>query len=60
MELEFVAEFDADPLRPQQFQNWALILELGAGRITEGVARAAIALPQQLAGFALVAGKGRT
>src|SRR5689334_344539 len=48
MELPFVRHRDADPLGIEQAKQRLLVLELGAGRIAERVARSAIALRQHL------------
>src|SRR5262245_42580199 len=46
VELVLLAQGDADLLRPQQLQQLPLVAEIGAGRVAEGVAAAAIALVQ--------------
>ena len=56
VELELVAEGEADALGAQQRENLALVFQLGAGRLAEGVARAAVALQQQAAALAGVLG----
>src|SRR4051812_18205988 len=48
-ELVLVGQLDADPGGTQQLQQRRLIGEVGAGRVAEAVARAAVALLEQLA-----------
>ena len=46
VQLQLLGQLDADPLRLQQLDQLGAVLQVRAGRVAEGVARTAVALPQ--------------